>query len=68
MKNIEKLPNKIKLSLELCKNIDKINYNIYKLIKECIEIKNDINSINNINENINSIYNSKNIKIKFIPE
>ena len=68
MKNIEKLPNKIKLSLELCKNIDKINNNIYKLIKECIEIENNINLINNINENINSIYNSKNIKIKFIPE
>ena len=66
MKDIEKLPNIIRLSLEKCKNIDKIN-NIYKLQNECIEIENHIEKINIINSNINDIYNSKNIKIKFIP-
>ena len=68
LKDIEKLPNKIKISLEKCKNINETDNNIYKLIKECTEIENNINIINNINSNINNIFNSKNIKIKFIPE
>ena len=64
MKDIEKLPNKIKLSLDKCKNINEIDNNIYKLLKEYSEIENNINIINNIN----NIYYSKNFEIKFIPE
>ena len=66
MKDIEKIPDKIDLSLEQCKNINKIdNNNIYKFIKEITEIENNINIITDFNSKINNIYNSKNIKIKF---
>ena len=68
IKDIEKLPNKIRLSLEKCKTIDEIDNNIYKFIKKCSEIENNINIINNLNSNINNIYNSKNFEIKFFPE
>ena len=69
LKDIEKLPNKIKLSLEKSKSIDNIDdNNIYKLIKECTEIENNINKIKIINSNINNIYNSKNFEIKFTPD
>ena len=69
LKDIEKLPNKIKLFLEKSKSIDNMDdNNIYKLIKECTEIENNINKIKNINTNINNIYNSKNIEIKFTPD
>jgi len=68
IKDIEKLPNKIKSSLEKCKNIDEMENNIYKLIKESAEIENNINIINNINTNITNIYKSINDEIKFIPE
>ena len=67
IKDIEKLPNKIKLSLEKCKKINNIENNIYKLIKESIEIENNINIINIINSNINDIYNSAEKEIKFKP-
>ena len=68
IKDIEKLPDKIKLSVDKCKNINELDTNIYKLIKECTEVENNIKIINNINSNINNIYNSKNMIIKFIPE
>ena len=67
IKDIEKLPNKIKISLEKCKKIDNIENNIYKLIKESIEIENNINIINIINSNISDIYNSAEKEIKFKP-
>ena len=69
MRDIEKLPDKIKSSLYKCKNIDDIkDDNILKLIKECTEIENNINMINNISENIDKICNFQNIEISFIPE
>ena len=68
IRDIEKLPNKIKSSLEKCKSIEAIDNNIYKLIKESNEIENNINIINNINSNISDIYESKNNEIIFIPE
>ena len=69
LRDIEKLPNKIKLSLEKCRNIDNINdNNFYRLIKECTEIENNINIINNINNNINKVQKSDNLIIRFIPE
>ena len=45
LKDFEKLPNKINLSLEKCKNIEKIEDNIYKLLKESTEIENNIKLI-----------------------
>ena len=64
---IEKLPNKIKTSLEKGKEIEN-NWNNNKLnslINDCLNIENNINDINKINE-INK-KNILNIKIKFLP-
>ena len=55
IKESEKLPNKIKISLERGKNLDK-EYKDDKLnllINECINIENNITEIKNINNNIN---------------
>ena len=69
MIKIDKLPDKIKSSLNKCKNIDNIDdNNIYKLIKESTEIENNINIINNINSIIDKIQNSSNTEITFKPE
>ena len=54
IKESEKLPNKIKISLEKGKNIDK-EYDKTKLnllINDCINIENNIKDINSINESI----------------
>ena len=70
IKEGEKLPNKIKLSLEKGKNIDK-NWDDYNqlssLINDCINIENNINYINIINDSI-KICNDSNYKIKFLPD
>ena len=70
IKNSEKLPNKIKLSLEKGKlikkewdNKDKLN----SLINDCINIENNIKDIKRMNENINK-ENLKENFIKFEPE
>jgi len=72
VRDIEKLPDKIKSSLEKCKafdeNIITKNENIHKLLKDCTEIENNINTINKIKSNINNIHNFANTQIKFIPE
>ena len=62
----EKLPNKIKISLEKGKLIDKEwnNNKLNSLINDCINIENDINTINKINEKIKECK-STNIQIKF---
>ena len=54
IKDSEKLPNKIKISLEKGKSIDK-DWNDNQLnnfINDCIEIENNIKEINIINQNI----------------
>ena len=64
---IEKLPNKIKISLEKGKLIDKEwdnNNKLKSLINDCINIENDINNINTINEKIKECK-STNLEIKF---
>ena len=71
LKDIEKLPDKIKSSLDKYKNffeIKKDDKDIIKEIKECLEIENSINAINKINANIKKIDESKNLEIIFIPE
>ena len=63
----EKLPNKIKISLEKGKLIDKEwdnNNEIKCLINDCINIENDIKTINIINEKIKECK-STNKEIKF---
>ena len=71
IKKSENLPNKIKISLEKGKILNKEWNNDNKLkslINDCINIENNIKDINNINEIIKNINLNKNNKIKFIPE
>jgi len=66
----ENLPKKIKLSLEKGKLIDKEwdNKNIYSNINDCINIENNIGTINKIKEKIDK-YNIKNKTVfRFIPK
>ena len=66
-KNCEKLPNKIKSSLDkgnkLTKEIKDINLNL--LINECINIENNIKDINSINEKIKKYNSPYNFKFSF---
>ena len=70
----EKLPNKIKSSLEKGKLLDKewdINNENYKLIShinDCLNIENNIKQILLIIENIKKVKNRNSIKINFFPE
>ena len=71
MKDIEKLPNKIKISLDKYKNFieNKLkDEKIIKEIKECLEIENNINIIYKTNSLIEMIEDFKNNDIIFIPE
>jgi len=71
IKDIEKLPNKIKLSIEKGKIIDKEwnnNNRMIFIINDCINIENSINTINLMNEQIKNYKNINNLKIKFYPE
>ena len=69
LKEYEKLPNKIKASLERGKSIEK-EYNDDKkafLINECIKIEKNLKEINILNENVNKINKLNKIIIKFSP-
>ena len=70
IKQSEKLPNKIKISLEKGKLIDKEwnNDKLNSLINDCINVENNIKDIDIINNNINKINLNKNKIIKFSPE
>ena len=70
IKKGEKLPKKILLSLEKGKLIDKEwdDNNLISYINDCINIENDIKSINIINENLNKCNVNTKIKIKFSPK
>ena len=68
IKESEKLPNKIKISLEKGKEIDK-NWKDNKLnflINDCINIENNIKNINKINDNVKKC-NKINYTIIFLP-
>ena len=70
IKQGEKLPNKIKTSLEKGKAIDNDNYKIDKLsifVNDCINIENNINNIKLIKDNIEKNKN-KEIIINFSPK
>ena len=72
IKDIEKLPNKIKISLEKGKLIDKEDNkkdnNLSLLINNCIILENNIKEFNLINENIKKCNNSINLEIEFNQE
>ena len=71
IKEGEKLPNKVKISLEKGKSInnewnDKNKLN--SLINDCINIENNIRDINAINDNITKCNLITDLEIKFSPE
>ena len=70
IKEGEKLPNKIKISLEKGKKIEKEwnNNELNSMINDCINIENNIKDINMINENIKKVNKNNKIKMKFSPE
>ena len=66
----EKLPNKVKTSIEKGIIIEKEwdnNNKLSSIINDCINIENNIKDINIINEKMKNCDNSKKIKIKFFP-
>ena len=69
IKESEKLPNKIKISLKRGKLVDKEwnNNELNLFINDCINIENNIEDINIINNNIKKINNIKNTDITFLP-
>ena len=71
IKEIEKLPNKIKLSLEKSNLTDK-EYNDDKKLKifinDCINIEKNIEEINILNESLKNLNTSKELKFVFNPE
>ena len=69
----EKLPNKIKISLEKGKLIEKENeenknIKLNSYINDCINVEKNIKFIDEINEKIEKCNSNKNIIIKFIPD
>ena len=70
IKQSEKLPNKIKISLEKGKIIDKEwnDNNLNKLINDCINIEDNIKYINILNDNIKKCNYNINSIIQFFPE
>ena len=66
IKDSQKLPNKIKLSIEKGKNISKDwedEKNLAININNCINIENNINKINEVTENMNKLNDTKFMKI-----
>ena len=70
IKESEKLPNKIKLSLEKGKMLEK-EYNndkLASLINDCINIENNVKNINIIQESVKKCNDLTSIKIDFFPK
>ena len=68
LEQCEKLPNKIKFSLEKSKSIEQNKNELASFINECIDIENNIKDINKINESIDKCKNEGEIEINFIYE
>ena len=70
VKKCENLPQKIKKSLDVVKNIDKEGKddNIIQFINNCSNIENNIQDIIDINKRIKIYKKYNNIKFKFYPE
>ena len=65
IRECEKLPNKIKTSLEKCKKINIENDKLNSLINDCLNIENDINTIDEIKEDINKCKGANKLDIGF---
>ena len=67
IKETEKLPKKIKKSIDKGKLIEKEwnENNLSSLINDCIIIENNMNDINKINDNVQKVILSQNLKIKY---
>ena len=69
IKEYEKLPNRIKTSLEKNKNIkNENNMDINTIINNCILVENNIKDVNNLKDLIEKSNNSSNQKIILLPE
>ena len=71
IKEGEKLPNKIKLSLEKGKKIDKEwddKNKLKTILNDCVNIENNIRDINEINDSITKCNLITDLEIKFSPE
>ena len=71
IKESDSLPNKIKISLEAGKKVNKefdIDNKLDSFINDCINIEDNIKEINKIKERINKCNLNKNTKINFFPE
>ena len=70
LRNIEKLPNKVKMSLDKGKLIDKEwkDNELNMMLYDCINIENNINYINEINQKINKFNSNNNRTIEFNPK
>jgi len=70
IKKGEKLPNKVKKSLEKCKLIEDNNEEnkIVSLINDCISIEENINEINKINDSISKCNTLTDVKVIFYPK
>jgi len=69
VKKSENLPKKIKTSLNIGREIDKLwnNDKINFFIYNCINIENNIRDINKMSQNIEKFINMKNLEVKFSP-
>ena len=67
LKQIDKLPNKIKSSLERGKILEKEweKYNLVSSINDCINIENNIKDINLLNEDLKKCEENENINVEF---
>ena len=71
IKEIERLPNKIKASLEKCKSINKEwdnNDKLFSIINNCINIENILKDINKINQVIKNFDSNIKPNIAFYPK
>ena len=71
IKETEKLPNKIKISLEKGKISEddwKDKNKLNSIINDCINIENNIKEINKVNENVKKCNSLSNLEIIFNPE
>ena len=68
LKQCEKLPNKVKISLEKGKSIELNDDKLALFVNECINIEKNIRDINNINDNIKKIKNDVDVDIIFFSD
>ena len=71
VKESEKLPNLVKLSLEKGKikeSVWKDKNKLNKLINDCINIENTVKNINEVYDKINNYNSKKELEIEFIPK